>query len=382
MHHILHVTADFPDLYSSRKTHAVLNLVEGVPEFRHSVVSLNRINGLGGVKLLGRDGNVATFVYKAPPYGVFLETFLRLVADRILREVRECGEPVDMVHAHKLTIEGLIAQRISQALGCPYVCTIWGNTDQKYIRSKPATRIRWRNIAEQAAWLLPATPWADRYVAQKLRLNTDRRSLFPVISQIEHSIPPRETPKRLVTAFHLAGWKMKGMPKLFKALQRLRGTPHEVGLDILGGGSTDDTRALQREIKNHDLQDLVTIRGAIPHDRIVQELNGYTGFVMPTLRETFGMVYIEALFSGVPILYSMGRGIDGFFDDQNVGVRCDPTSVASIAEGIKDMLDSVGPMKHDIAMLQQAGGFDHFRQHNICRDYAERSAQIIAGGSG
>ena len=47
---------------------------------------------------------------------------------------------------------------------------------------------------------------------------------------------------------------------------------------------------------------------------MLETLNGYTALVLPTLRETFGMVYIEALFAGVPILYSQDRGVDGFFD--------------------------------------------------------------------
>ncbi|MEM1003764.1 MAG: glycosyltransferase [Pseudomonadota bacterium] len=381
MYNILHISADFPDAYSERKTPAVCNLIEGAPEFTHTVFSINRLAGLQGTRIIKRADNVITLVYKAPPFGVLLDTFLRRLADHILEDIQGSNMRPDLIHAHKLTIEGLVAQRLSQALGCPYVCTIRGNTDQKYIRAKPGMRRRWRQVAQQAAWLFPVTPWVDRYVSKTLLPDTGQRSLLPTVTRINHNFPPRETSRRLVTAFHLAGWKMKGMPGLFTALRQLRGTAHEIGLDILGGGSPEHTQALQREIEKHGLGDLVTLRGAIPHDQMAQELNGYSGFVLPTLRETFGMVYIEALFSGIPILYSMDRGVDGFFDEQNVGVRCDPTSVASIAKGIEEMLDNVDPMKHEIAMLQQTGGFDRFRQHKVCRDYADRAARIIENGS-
>ena len=35
-------------------------------------------------------------------------------------------------------------------------------------------------------------------------------------------------------------------------------------------------------------------------------------FVMPSKNETFGLVYIEALLQGLPILYAKNEGIEGF----------------------------------------------------------------------
>ena len=40
---------------------------------------------------------------------------------------------------------------------------------------------------------------------------------------------------------------------------------------------------------------------------------------MPSRKETFGLVYIEALSQGLPILYSKNDGIDGFYEDGYVG---------------------------------------------------------------
>lgn len=374
---ILHISADFPDRFSERKTQAVRNLIAGTPEFTHNIYSINRVSGLGGTEVIDRSGDVTTLVYNAPPYGLLLEHYLRQMADHILADITQEGLRPDLIHAHKLTIEGLVARHLSRQLGCPYVCTIRGNTDQKYLRAKPGMRQRWRQVAQDAAWLFPVTPWIDRYISDILLPDLGRRSLLPTVTQINLTISPCSSPRRLVTAFHLAGWKMKGMPRLFAALQQLRGTAYEVGLDILGGGRPEETRALEREIAKHGLEDLVTLCGPVPHAEMAQVLNGYLGFVLPTLKETFGMVYIEALFAGIPILYSMDRGVDGFFDGQNIGVRCDPTSVADIARGITTLLEHVDAMKQEIAFLQETGGFDCFRQNKVCRDYADQIAGLI-----
>lgn len=40
---------------------------------------------------------------------------------------------------------------------------------------------------------------------------------------------------------------------------------------------------------------------------------------MPSKTETFGVVYIEALSQGLPVIYTEGQGIDGFYPDGEIG---------------------------------------------------------------
>jgi glycosyltransferase involved in cell wall biosynthesis len=54
---------------------------------------------------------------------------------------------------------------------------------------------------------------------------------------------------------------------------------------------------------------------------------------MPSKSETFGLVYIEALSQGLPIIFTEGEGIDGFYE-KNIGEAVDANDVKSIANGI------------------------------------------------
>lgn len=369
--HVLHITADHPDACSLRKTEAVQNLVQGTTGYRHRVYSINRRNGLGAVAELDRAGDLSTIVYRAPKYGIVLETFLKPLADWIIEDSRNCGAPVDLVHGHKLTIEGLVAQRVSAALGCPYICTVRGNTDQKYLRLKPEKRSAYTAVAENAALLLVGTPWMQRYLVRKLSLQNVRTVLLPTITKIDSFLPPSNESDRFVTAFHLDSWRLKGMPNLLRAIALLKREGLKIGLDIIGGGSEKARAGLEREIRRHGVADCVALRGPVPHERIPRAFNRYAAFVLPTLRESFGMVYIEALFSGVPILYSQDRGVDGYFDEESVGVRCDPTSVAGIAHALEQLRREAPRMKESIRALQEEGGFDRFRKGYVCRGYRE-----------
>ena len=41
--------------------------------------------------------------------------------------------------------------------------------------------------------------------------------------------------------------------------------------------------------------------------------------LVPSSAETFGMVYLEAMSQGVPVLYTKGQGFDGQFPEGEVG---------------------------------------------------------------
>jgi glycosyltransferase involved in cell wall biosynthesis len=58
-------------------------------------------------------------------------------------------------------------------------------------------------------------------------------------------------------------------------------------------------------------------------------------FVMVSQKETFGVVYLEALSQGLPIIYTRGQGIDGYFKEGEVGYSVNPTNINGIVSKIK-----------------------------------------------
>ncbi|MCG6533283.1 MAG: glycosyltransferase family 4 protein, partial [Syntrophales bacterium LBB04] len=60
-------------------------------------------------------------------------------------------------------------------------------------------------------------------------------------------------------------------------------------------------------------------------------------FIMPSFNETFGVVYVEAMSQGLPIIYSRCEGIDGFYADGEVGYAVNPRNVGEIVKRIEDI---------------------------------------------
>src|SRR5690606_23624684 len=63
-------------------------------------------------------------------------------------------------------------------------------------------------------------------------------------------------------------------------------------------------------------------------------------FVMPSRRETFGLVYIEALSQGTPIIYSMNDGVGGYFEQGEVGFGIRLPIAKEVEEGVEYIIDN------------------------------------------
>ena len=294
---IVHISADFPDPFAPNKTAAVANLVDGAPGFRHIVYSLNRVSGLSGLTASRFDQDRVCLIYRAPPWSLLLRSRLEDVADWIRDDLVSAGIRPDVVHAHKFTIEGVIGLRLKKAFGRPLICNIQGNSDTAIAQLRPDLRPIYRTLARESAAILSFAPWCgpamERILGEPLR-----HEVLPVGTTCDALLPPiRCATPRLVSLFHLDAWRGKGADTMATAVTRVARHRPEVSLDIYGGGSPRHTRALQASINRRADPGRVRLMGPLARERVQATLNTYSAFVMPSHRETYGLAFVEALFS-------------------------------------------------------------------------------------
>lgn len=63
-------------------------------------------------------------------------------------------------------------------------------------------------------------------------------------------------------------------------------------------------------------------------------------FVMPSITESFGLVYAEALTQGMPIVYTKGQGFDKQFEDNTVGVSVRSNSEDDVVNAVKYIMQN------------------------------------------
>ncbi len=375
---IIHISADFPDPLVGSKTGAVKSLIESAPHFRHVVYSLNRASWRSGIDAQRFGDEHLAIAYGAPPYGVRLTHHLARVADFISADLARRNIRPDLIHAHKFTVEGIIAGKLSRAVGSPFVASLWGGSDRKIFEAKPSLRAAYRGLARQAAMLLPAAPWTRDYFATVLGLDRRHFEILPVVTLADNIIPPTlcERP-RFASIFAFDSWKRKGFEVLVQAIASASSEFGEITLDVYGRGGPAALLDMRALIRGAGMEDRIKLMLPLDHADVQRVVNGYAGFVLPSRPETYGMVYAEALLAGVPILWSQNQGVDGFFDAADVGYRCNPQSVEDVANGLRHLISNQAQLKQRIGELQAQGAFEVLRREAIGAHYSKLLAAAM-----
>lgn len=129
----------------------------------------------------------------------------------------------------------------------------------------------------------------------------------------------------------------RGYDYIIKALPQIKQKIPNVHYIIVGKG--DDRDRLEKSIIQNNLQDSVTLAGFIPDDELPAYYQLCDLFAMPSKLEGFGIVYLEALACGKPVL---GGNQDGAVDalcKGELGVLVNPNDVEEIAKKIVDILN-------------------------------------------
>lgn len=88
-----------------------------------------------------------------------------------------------------------------------------------------------------------------------------------------------------------------------------------------------------RTNKNNVKQQKVHFLGRLSNEEVLKEMQNADIFILPSVNESFGMVYLEAMASGCVVVCTKNDGIDGIIKDGENGFLTEPT-----IEGIKETL--------------------------------------------
>ena len=162
----------------------------------------------------------------------------------------------------------------------------------------------------------------------------------------KHKLQPNQ--KVILTVSRLiSSEQYKGYDRILEALPTIRQAIPDVHYIIVGKG--DDGDRLEQIIQQKQLQNHVTLAGFIADKSLCDYYNLCDLFAMPSKREGFGIVYLEALACGKPVL---GGNIDGAIDalDQGkLGALINPENTEAIAQEIINILTD----RHDNKVIYQ-----------------------------
>jgi glycosyltransferase involved in cell wall biosynthesis len=276
----------------------------------------------------------------------------------------------DVIHAHKLSVEGLVGAQVAHALGRPLLVSSQGNTDLKIIGARRDLRPRWQAIWHGAAVALPFAPWTRNGLDALLGARDGPTELLPCpLPEIPLRTPVQSAYPLVRTAFNLGFYKNKNARGLMRAIARLAPRHPDLVLEIVGGGDAEAFAILSKRAASL-APGRVRLLGPRAHAEVPALFNEASCMALPSHRESFGMVFVEALLAGCPVLGPTGFAIDGYLPDGLVGLFVPSRDDAAITEALDRLLSEEAVFKKRLAELQAGGGLDLFRQKAIAATYA------------
>lgn len=341
---VVHLSAEYPDsLNNGRNSPVVRRLVNALSQdVSQVVVSINRTSDPRQACLVEDNARHLAVRYFALPYGIGHRFFMRRLAQSVSSWLQRRQITPALIYAHKLTVEGVVAQQVAAQFSCRYLLGFMSTTDDKYWSGLPWCRRLFQSVGANAqAWIFP-TPIIQRRYLKRLPQRPNHICVIPYISGVQQEPPlfNRDAGSHaLLTVFNFSNLRYKNFDRLVAAVMRLRRDGFSVALDVAGHGDPSDVAKVTRIIARHSASAAVRCIGQVAPSEMHNTMRRYGSMVLPSYPESFGLVYLEAIAAGIPVLSSRGLALDGFFDTAYPGVKVDPKSITSIADGIKLLVD-------------------------------------------
>ena len=110
-------------------------------------------------------------------------------------------------------------------------------------------------------------------------------------------------------------------------------------LSYLVCGDGDDRPRLERKAERLGVSDRVVFAGYVPEEEKEDHYRLADAFVMPGRGEGFGIVYLEAMACGIPVVASSADASREAVRGGELGIVVDPDDPADIRQGIRGALD-------------------------------------------
>ena len=123
--------------------------------------------------------------------------------------------------------------------------------------------------------------------------------------------------------------KSKGIEYNLHALNALIDKYPSLKYKIIGDGPHREL--LKAKVKELDLEDSVWFIGQMDYDQAMAELSQSNIFSLPSYREGFGLVYLEAMALGIPVIGCMGEGPEDFIENEINGFLVEPENPHELA---------------------------------------------------
>lgn len=237
----------------------------------------------------------------------------------------------DVIHAHTLGTDSKLGAWLSKQLDCPLVVTTHGSdTSIPYERGE---KRQLKNCCDQANAVVGVS---SKLVEKLIDCGVKNGSVILNGFALQHmSADMDKQPVTILQAGHLL--KQKRNHLTIQAFAEIKERYPKAKLTIIGQGP--EQNSLERLCKELHVTDSVQFTGQISHTEVLAKMAKTQFFVMPSVREGFGIVYLEAMANGCITIGTEGEGIADLIVSGKNGFLVPPDDPAAIVKTIEWCLE-------------------------------------------
>ena len=276
-----------------------------------------------------------------PLYYLPLDAHRRVLGDQHARKVASVLDDLDvsfdLVHSHLTWTAGYVGSVLREELGVPHVLTVHENRDlleSEVASDRGKLRDTWAGadalVRVNRADLPVLRRYNDtvRYIPNGFSPETFEA--LPQAAAREALGVPADRPL-LFALGHLK--ERKGFQHLVEVLPAVRSRVGDVSVAIGGHGRMRPR--LEARIDELGLADRVELLGYVPSERLKYWMSACDAFVLPSYSESFGLVQLEAMACGAPVVSTENGGSEEVIPSEEYGLLVDhPEAHDQLADAI------------------------------------------------
>lgn len=241
------------------------------------------------------------------------------------------------MHAHNAVFAGVCCQSLSSAEGIPYVLTEHSSAfSTGNIRISRDVKKAYR----EASARIMVSPYLGKKVEEAIGKETLPWEYIPNIldsrfvnNYTSNSVKPADTFCFLCVAQFVP---IKNHIGLINAFSTLVGVRNDVELVL--GGSGPMLAEIKAYVAKNKVCRHVKFLGALSREQVFSEMRQCDALVLPSFSETFGVVLIEAIACGKPVIAPSGSGCEAVVNPKN-GLLFRPDDSQDLARAMVEMIE-------------------------------------------
>jgi D-inositol-3-phosphate glycosyltransferase len=268
---------------------------------------------------------------------------------------RQEGVDYQVVHSH-YWLSGWVGGHLARRWDVPHLvmfhtlARLKGHAPQDDAEAENRAEVEERVIAG-ADRVIAATEHERRALVELYRARRDRVAVIPCGVDLDRFAPGDRDAAR--ARLGLAGDVLlfvgrmdpiKGIDVLLGAAALLKERPSLSVVLVGGSGAEPEMRRTRELAARLGIDHLVQFRGAVPQRELAEYYRAATLTVVPSRYESFGLVPLESLACGTPVVGSKVGGLPAVIQDGRNGVLVPWRTPLAFAEALARLLDDPAEM--------------------------------------